>query len=231
MYCIHSEIMPSFYVLQAAFVNKITYNCAGIFIIFRVNGIFTAVFLISAALFLISDPEGFLPALLGGAQKTATLSLSLLAVYCVWLGFFKVLEKCGLAEKLSRGVYPLAKRLFRSEDREAVTLASYNLSANFLGLPGAPTPLGVKATEKFCAAGNHYAADMLFVLNATSLQILPATVIALRLAAGSAAPADIFLPTLLTTLLSTLLGVLALRLSAGSKEKRNKMRIGRKRRA
>ncbi|MDE5896672.1 MAG: spore maturation protein A [Clostridia bacterium] len=170
------------------------------------NGIFTAVFLVCTALFLVTNPDGFLAALLAGGEKAAVLSLSLLAVYCVWLGFFKVMERSGLADELSLAVYPLAKRLFRSDDREAVTLASCNLTANFLGLPGAPTPLGVKAVEKFCAASNRYAADMLFVLNATSLQLLPTTVIALRLAAGSSAPADIFLPTLLATLLSTLLG-------------------------
>ena len=172
------------------------------------NAIFAAVFLASLLMCLFTDPEGFLPALLSGGQKAATLSLSLLAVYCVWLGFFKVMEQSGLAERLSRRALPLTRRLFRSEDREATYLATCNLTANFLGLPGAPTPLGVKATEKFYAAGNRYAADMLFVLNATSIQLLPTTVIALRAAAGSAAAADIFLPTLLATFLSSLVGVL-----------------------
>ena len=170
-------------------------------------------------MFLILDPDGFLPALLSGGEKAATLSLSLLAVYCVWLGFFKVLERSGLAGKLSNAVFPLAKRLFKTDDKEAVYLASCNLSANFLGLPGAPTPLGVKAVEKFCANQNHYAADMLFVLNATSLQILPTTVIALRLSAGSSSPADILLPTLLATLLSTLLGVLLVMISRKRKKR------------
>lgn len=183
------------------------------------NGIFTAVFLVSAAIMLFLDPEGFLPALLSGGQKAAALSLSLLAVYCVWLGFFKVMEKSGLAEKLSRALFPLAKKLFRSDDREAVYLAGCNLSANFLGLPGAPTPLGIKATEKFCAAKNKYAADMLFVLNATSLQILPTTVIAMRSAAGSAASADIFLPTLLATALSTIVGAGLVMLTSKRKKK------------
>ncbi len=157
---------------------------------------------------LVTDPDSFLPALLRGGQKAATLSLSLLAVYCVWLGFFKVMEKSGLSEKLSRAVYPAARRLFRSNDREALLLASCNLSANILGLPGAPTPLGVRAVEKFCAAGEHYAADMLFVLNATSLQLLPTTVIALRLSFGSLSSADIILPTLLCTLFSSAFGAL-----------------------
>ena len=174
------------------------------------NGIFATVFLISAALMLFYDPEGFLPALLSGGQKAAALSLSLLAVYCM--------EKSGLAEKLSRAVFPLAKKLFRSDDKESVYLAGCNLSANFLGLPGAPTPLGVKASDKFCAAKNKYAADMLFVLNATSLQILPTTVIAMRAAAGSSAAADIFLPTLLATALSTVVGAALVTLTARRKK-------------
>ena len=170
------------------------------------NILFAVVFLAAAAVFLVSDPNGFLTAMLTGGQRAATLCLSLAAVYCVWLGFFNVLQQSGLAARLSRRLYPAARRLFRSDDREAVSLACQNIAANILGLPGAPTPLGVAATQKFLAAKNGYAADMLFVLNATSLQLLPATVIALRAAAGAASPADIVLPTLLSTLLSTALG-------------------------
>ncbi len=170
------------------------------------NVIFAVIFLAAAIVFLVHDPEGFLPAMLAGGQKAATVCLALLASYCVWLGFFKVLEKSGLSERLARGLYPAARRLFRSQDRQALALACQNIAANLLGLPGAPTPPGVAATQKFLAAGNDYAADMLFVLNATSLQLLPTTVIALRAAAGSSSPADILAPTLLATLVSTLAG-------------------------
>lgn len=173
---------------------------------YPMNIIFAAVFLAAAVIFLIADPEGFLPAMLAGGQKAATVSFALLASYCVWLGFFKVLEQSGLSDRLAKGLFPAARRLFRSDDREAVSLACQNLAANVLGLPGAPTPPGVAATQKFLNARNGYAADMLFVLNATSLQLLPTTVVALRAAAGAASPADIFLPTLLATLFSTLLG-------------------------
>lgn len=170
------------------------------------NVIFAVIFLAAAIVFLVHDPEGFLPAMLAGGQKAATVCLALLASYCVWLGFFKVLEKSGLSERLARGLYPAARRLFRSQDRQTLALACQNIAANLLGLPGAPTPPGVAATQKFLAAGNDYAADMLFVLNATSLQLLPTTVIALRAAAGSSSPADILAPTLLATLASTLAG-------------------------
>lgn len=175
-----------------------------------VNAIFVLLFLLSGALLLVLQPDGFLPALLAGGQKAATLSLSLLAAYSVWLGFFKVLEKSGAAEALAKRVYPLARRLFRSQNTEAVRLATENLTANLLGLPGAPTPLGVRAARKFCEAREDYAADMLLVLNATGLQIVPTTVVALRLSFSSASAFDIFLPTLLSTLFATLLGVLLL---------------------
>lgn len=207
--------MPPFYHLRAGFVNEKTYNCRTSHIKKNMNAVFALVFLVSAALCLVLDADAFLPALLKGGEKAVTLSVALLSVYCVWLGFFKVLEQSGLSDKLTNRLYPLSKRLFRSQDKEALFAATSNLTANFLGLPGAPTPLGIRATQKFCAAKNDYAADMLFVLNATSLQLLPVTVIALRSSLGSAAPYDIILPTLLATLCSTLLGALLVRLTAG----------------
>ncbi len=168
--------------------------------------------MLSTALFLFVDANGFLPAMLQGGQKAATLSLALLASYCVWLGFFRVMEQSGLSNKFAKAAMPLCKRLFRTQDERAIFYTAGNLSANLLGLPGAPTPLGVKAMERFYAQNNRYGAAMLFVLNATSLQLLPTTVIALRASLGATSPADILLPTLLATGLSTLLGALAVRL-------------------
>ena len=182
------------------------------------NAVFTLVFLASALLCLALNPDGFLGALLSGGQKAVTLSISLIAVYCVWLAFFNVMKESGLQQKFTRLVYPLSRRIFRSDDHEALELATSNLTANFLGLPGAPTPLGIKAVEKFYSNQNRYAADMLFVLNATSLQLIPTTVIALRASLGSAAPADILLPTLIATAFSTLLGTLLVRITSRRKK-------------
>ena len=53
---------------------------------------------------------------------------------------------------------------------------------------------------------------MLIVLNATSIQLLPSTVIGLRASAGSASPADIILPTLIATFVTSCLGVLLVKL-------------------
>ena len=83
-----------------------------------------------------------------------------------------------------------------------------NLSCNLLGLGGAATPYAVKAIGELEKEKNYFAQKLLFVINATSVQILPTTVIALRASAGSVAAADIFLPSLICTAVSTFTGVL-----------------------
>ena len=163
------------------------------------NGVFAAMFFASLLSFLIFDPEGFLPALLAGGEKAVSLSLSLAAAYCVWLGFFGVMEQSGLTALFARTVRPAARRLFRSDDEKALSAACCSVSANLLSLPGAPTPLGIEATRRFLEGGNPFGAHMLFVLNAAGVQLFSTTALSFPLAAGAASPAGILLPTLLAT--------------------------------
>ena len=69
-------------------------------------------------------------------------------------------------------------------------LTSYNM----LGMGNAATPFGLKAMKELQALNPHKtrASDamcMFLVVNASSVQLLPLTVIALRNAAGAAVPA------------------------------------------
>ena len=191
------------------------------------NGVFAAMFLLSTLLFLIFDPEGFLPALASGGEKAVSLSLSLAAAYCVWLGFFGVMEQSGLTRLLARAVRPAARRLFRSDDEKALSAACCAISANLLSLPGAPTPLGIEASRRFLANRNAFGAHMLFVLHTSGVQLFSTTALSLRLAAGSSSPADIVLPILLSTLASAALAILLLFLTAprtGARPHRSKSR-------
>ena len=65
------------------------------------NAVFAAIFILSAAVLLVVDPSGFLPALLDGATRSATLSLSLLATYAAWLGLMKLWEESGVARAIN----------------------------------------------------------------------------------------------------------------------------------
>ena len=172
------------------------------------NPIFTFIFLVSALSLLCISPDTFLTTLLDGASKAGVLSVALLSSYAVWLGLISLWEKSGLAEKLAQFLKPCAKKLFKTDDENALTAASMNLSVNLLGMSGAATPYGVKAAKLFDNTKNaEYASTILLVVNATSIQLIPTTIVGVRAAMHSISPADIILPSLLSTTFSTLLGV------------------------
>ena len=188
------------------------------------NAVFAAIFILSCAVLLFLDPAGFLPALLDGASKSAVLCVSLLAAYAAWLGLMKLWEESGVTRGISKLLRPVCKKLFKTRDEEALSAIGMNLSANLLGIGGAATPYGIRAATLLDKSPDaRYSSSMLFVVNATSLQLIPTSVVALRLSAGSAAAADIILPTMLATAFSTVLGVRLVKLfvpTAARKEKR-----------
>ena len=172
------------------------------------NILFALLFSICGVALLFHSPDAFFATLLDGASKAATTCLALLSSYAVWLGLIQVWEDCGIAKKVAKLVKPVAKKLLKTEEEGALTAVSMNLSVNLLGISGAATPYGVQAANLLDKTENaEFASAMFFVLNATSLQLLPASIVAVRTSFGSANPTDIILPTLLTTLFSTTLGV------------------------
>lgn len=187
---------------------QVIFHAIGAYIHTVMNLLFTILFLICTFLLTCNSPEGFLAALLDGAGKGATVCVSLIATYTVWLGLMRVWEDSGVSRMISKLVKPVAKRLFKTDDEQALEAISMNLSVNLLGISGAATPYGIKAANLLDKTENaEYSSAMLFVLNATSLQLLPTSIIAVRVSMQSATPNDIVIPTMLATLLSTLLGV------------------------
>lgn len=172
------------------------------------NAIFTAVFLICTVILAITSPQNFLSALLGGAQNSLKTALTLFCIYAVWMGLGAVADKCGLSEKSAKLFTPLAKKAFKTKNEAAIKNIAMNLSCNLLGIGGAATPYAVKAIDGLEKEGNDFAQKLLFVINATSIQIIPTTVIALRVSAGSMNAADIFLPSLICTAFSTAFAVI-----------------------
>lgn len=172
------------------------------------NILFSAIFLVCSAILLFIKPENFLPTLLDGASRAATLCVSLVANYSVWMGLMRVWEDSGVARGFSKLLKPLVKRLLKTDDETALRAICMNFSVNMLGISGAATPYGVNAAKLLDKTEHaEYSSAMFFVLNASSLQILPTSIIGVRVAMGSAAPMDVVIPTLLTSAFCTLLSV------------------------
>ena len=173
------------------------------------NVLFSLLFFVCTLLLLCTSPDTFLSSLLDGASRGASISVALIANYTVWLGLMRVWEDSGVTKGVSKLLRPLVKRLFLTEDEEALRAVSMNLSVNLLGISGAATPYGIRCAKLLDNTPHaEYASAMLFVLNATSLQLIPTSIVSVRVGMQSANPYDIILPTLFATLLSTLFGVL-----------------------
>lgn len=153
-----------------------------------------------------------------GAQNGVTLALSLCGSLCLWSGFAKLTEKSGLARRFSALLRPLLSRLFPEASRDPSVLQDLcgNLTANFLGLGNAATPMGISAVRRMHAlSGKPDASDemcRLIVLNTASIQLIPSTVGAVRASLGSARPFDILPAVWLTSACSVTAGLLAARL-------------------
>ena len=135
-----------------------------------------------------------------GASEAVALAIRIAGVMAFWSGMMELLRASGLAEKLAWLLQPVLRPLFGSAaaDRQAMEAVSANVTANLLGLSNAATPLGLRAADRLYAlAGRRGAPDpvlTLLTLNATSIQLIPSTVAAVRTACGAQAPFDIMLP-------------------------------------
>ncbi len=153
------------------------------------------------------------------AGKAVTLSLGLAGVMALWLGLMKVAEEAGLVRALARAARPVMRRLFPEVPPEHPAMGAMilNVSANVLGLGNAATPFGVKAMQELETLnprpGTATNAQALFcALNTASVQLIPASVVALRAAAGSKAPGEIIGATILASLCGAAVAVTAAKL-------------------
>ncbi len=188
-------------------------------------------FVITAISVVTAICTGRLPALSGavldGAGQAVTLTLSLVGMMMLWGGVMRVLTEAGVIRVLCRILSPILRaafpRAFRTGcAREEITAA---VSANLLGVGNAATPLALAAMEKMQRENptpDTATDDMvtLSVLATVSPSLLPATVIALRRAAGAARPFEILLPVWITSFTCAAAAVILCRLWAWAKGRR-----------
>ena len=119
------------------------------------------------------------------------------------------MEESGLNKKLSKFLSPITHKIFGKMDKETTELVCMNISCNILGMGGAATPLGIKAMKNLDNGSglSNRPMRMLIIFASTSMQILPTTVIGLRIAAGSKVASNIILPTIISAVLTTVVGI------------------------
>ncbi|MBN8789974.1 MAG: spore maturation protein [Terrimonas sp.] len=183
--------------------------------------IWLAFFLLAFAVAFIKwaflGDQQILPALVEGIFKAANdgfdISLKLVGVMALFLGFMSIGEKAGAIRFLSRIVSPFFSKLFPDipKNHPATGQMMMNFSANLLGLDNAATPFGIKAMQSLQelnpnkdTASN--AQIMFMALHASGLTLIPVSIIAMRasMKIPAANPTDIFVPCMIVTFVATL---------------------------
>ena len=168
------------------------------------NKVWFFMMMASLVLLFFVNPSAALSEMLNASSGALKLCVELVAVYAVWLGLLELVDEI--------------------DNAEIEKMIALNMSANMLGLGNAATPMGIKAMQALDDGSGvaTTAMIMLIVLNATSIQLLPSTVIGLRSAAGSSSPADIVLPTLIATMVTSVLGITLVKLISSFPKRRKR---------
>lgn len=190
------------------------------------NLVWTSFVIIGLGLLLFKNVDIAFATMLSGSQKAIALTLKLWAIYAVWLGVLRIVEDTGLNAKISKLLSPIINKLFGKQDEETKNQIAINITSNLLGMGNACTPSGIKALKGMDKGSNIATSSMimLMILNTSSLQLLPTTVIGLRVSHGSISPNDIIIPTLIATFVSTFSGILMCKLCEKIKNRISKLK-------
>lgn len=180
----------------------------GLFLISAITAFYHLIFLHD-----VSIINKIIESIFQNAQAAVDISIGLIGILSFWLGVLKLIESSGLATLISRKLSPLFQVIMKDvpADSPAISSVVLNMTANFLGLDNAATPMGIKAMEQLQTYNKEKDtasdAQILFmILNASSVTFIPITIFMYRSQFGAAHPTDVFVPILLATSVSTLFG-------------------------
>ena len=175
--------------------------------------IFVYILTMSISLLIFNSPQMMFDSLISGSSKAIYLSIKLLAIYSVWLSILELVSATKLDKHLAKLLSKIIHLLF-GDVGQANNDIAINLTTNIFGMGNACTPSGISAMQKLDKGTKYITTSMamLFILNVTSLEVLPTTVIGLLVSHGSNNASSIILPTIIATTTSTLCGVALVKL-------------------
>jgi spore maturation protein SpmA len=167
---------------------------------------------------------GRLDAVTNGAFAAAkdavmAIALPLAGLMGLWLGFLRLAELSGLVGALAHLLHPLLRLLFPEVPAGHPAMGSMvlNMAANMLGLGNAATPFGLRAMRDLDTLNPHpgiasNAMCTFLAINTSSIQLVPATAIAILAAQGSSQPTSVLATALLASLTAAVAGITTVKL-------------------
>lgn len=160
--------------------------------------------------------------ILNEASRGIEFAISIAGVMALWMGIMNIAKDSGLIEKIGQKLSPIMKKLFPSvpPGHKAMSYMVMNIALNMLGAGNGATAFGLKAMNelqtlnpKKDTASNDMI--MFLVINISSVQIIPFTMLKIRMDMGAQNPSEIILTTLFATLASTVVAITSCKLLKG----------------
>lgn len=174
---------------------------------------FVSVWISIAFATLCGNGTGVLEVALGGCSKAIAVTLELCSGYMFFCGMIEMAKAVGAERGMQKLLSPLLGKLMpHLKNADTCGAVALNLSMNVMGMGNAATPAGLAAMrcitkERELRPEIKHDMEMMLILNATSLQLLPTTVLALRMTSGSSSVNAVLIPTIICTAVSTVTGV------------------------
>lgn len=156
-------------------------------------------------------------AITSSSESAVSLTLTLIGTTCLWSGLIEIASNTNIVKYLKKFLRPVITRLFPNLNSLVYDKVTMNIISNILGLGNAATPLGLQAMEEMQKENlnKEYLSDnmmILIVLNTSSLQIIPTTIIAIRTSLGSNNPTRIIFPVWFSTICAGIVGIIVTKL-------------------
>lgn len=152
-------------------------------------------------------------------QEAVLFAIGLTGIMAVWLGLMNIAEKSGLIKGIGRIMGPLIRLLFPEipKNHPAISSIVMNMVANMFGAGNSATALGLKAMEQLQNINPYKkrasnAMCMFLVINMSSIQLVPLSVLKIRADAGSLNATEIIGTSLVATTVSTIVGIVSCRI-------------------
>ena len=160
--------------------------------------------------------------ILNEGSRAIEFTIGLAAIMALWMGIMNIARDSGLIDMIGQKMDFILKRLFPKipKNHKAMSYIIMNIILNMLGAGNGATSFGLKAMEELQTlnkqkdrASNEMI--MFLVINISSIQIIPFTMLKIRLDMGAQTPSDIILTTLFATTMSTIIAVISCKLLQG----------------
>lgn len=157
--------------------------------------------------------ESLTQEMLASGEDAVYFVIGLVGIMGMWSGFMNIARGSGLIHALARKSRGLMTRLFpREKNEDTLMMMLMGFTANIFGAGNSATVFSLQAMKMLDEenGGSPVASNemcMFAAVNMSMLQLIPITVIQIRANAGSAAPEDIILPSVISGFAATLVSI------------------------